>query len=117
MIVKAMCEIGVDFSGSANNKLNVVTCVGLICAYKFKDASATPVIQPMACHCNNSNLRKSHNYIVEREMSYVITVHITDENVMLFSLYKIFVGRGCSTPTNHSHEPSQLFFDMISDNI
>jgi len=26
------------------------------------------------------------------------------ENVMLFSLYKIFV-TSCSTPTNHSHEP------------
>jgi len=38
-------------------------------------------------------------------MSYVITVRAAVENVMLFRLYKIFVGRSCSTPTNHSHEP------------
>jgi len=38
-------------------------------------------------------------------MSYVITVRAGVENLMLFSLNKIFVGRNCSTARNHSHEP------------
>ena len=38
-------------------------------------------------------------------MSYVITVRAAVENVMLFSFYRIFVGKSCITPMNHSHEP------------
>ena len=38
-------------------------------------------------------------------MSYVTTFRAAVANVMFFSLYKIFVGRSCSTYTNHSHEP------------
>jgi len=53
----------------------------------------------------HSNLRKSNNWIVGREISCVITARAALENLMLFSLYKIFVGSSCSTPTNHSHEP------------
>ena len=41
-------------SGSVNNELNVVNCVGLMCAYNFKDTSATPAIHPITCHCNIS---------------------------------------------------------------
>jgi len=51
-----------------------------------------------------SNIRKSHNWIVEREISSVIKVRAAVEIVMLSSLYKIFAGSSCSTPTNHSHE-------------
>jgi len=40
-----------------------------------------------------------------KEMSHVMTVRAAVENLMLFSLYKICVGRSCSTSTNHSHEP------------
>jgi len=32
---------------------------------------------------------------------------------MLFSLYKIFVGRSCSTPTNYSHEPPLIVIDWL----
>jgi len=42
--------------------------------------------------------------IVEREVSCVITIRTAVENLMLSSLYKVFVGRRCGTPTNHSCE-------------
>jgi len=45
-------EIRTDCSGSANNELNVVTCVGLMCAHNIEDTSASPVIHLVACHCN-----------------------------------------------------------------
>ena len=52
----------------------------------------------------DSNIRKSHNCIEGREMSYVITDRAAVDNLILFSLYKIFVGGSCSNRTNHSHE-------------
>jgi len=45
----------------------------------------------------HSNKQNSHNWIVGKEMSYVIIVPAA-ENLMLFSLCKIFFGRNCSTP-------------------
>jgi len=62
-------------------------------------------LQRYQCHTSHSphsqwlqhsNIRKSHNWIVGREMSYFITVRAAMENLMLFSLYKIFVVRSCS---------------------
>jgi len=66
---------------------------------------ATPIVNTIACHCNN--IWKPHNLIVRREISHITTVRAAVENLMLFSLYKIFV-RSCKTPTNHSHEPLLL---------
>jgi len=57
-------------------------------------------------------IRKSHNWIVGREVPYVMTVRAAVENLMLFSLYKIFVGRSCSTHTNLSHEPPLISFKI-----
>jgi len=45
-------EIRVDCSGSASNELNIVICIRSMCAYNFKDTSATPIIHLIACHCN-----------------------------------------------------------------
>jgi len=36
----------------------------------------------------------------------VIAVRAAVECLMLISLYEIFAGRSCSTPTNHSYEPA-----------
>jgi len=100
-------EIRADCSGSANNELNVVNCVGLMHAYYFKDTNATPVIHPIACHCRSATQQQTEvsQLHCREEMSYAITVRAATENLMLFSLYKIFVGRSCSTHTNHSHDP------------
>ena len=99
-----------DFSGSADNERNVVACSVLICANNFKDSRVSPVIHLIPRHCNIlvSQLdRKSHNWIVWREISYVITVCVAVENLILFSLQKIFVGKCYNTPTNHSHDTSR----------
>jgi len=58
-------------------------------------------------------MRKSHNWIVGREMSYVIIVHAAEENLRLFRLCKIFVERSCSTPTNHSKDDNTIVQILI----
>jgi len=73
------------------------------------------------CHTSHSphimsmqdrNTRKSRNFIVGRAMSYVISPRPV-ENLMLSSLYIIFWGRSCSTPTNHSNGPP-LFLEYFA---
>ena len=55
------------------NTVNININSGWRCAFSFRDTSASPVINPMAFHYSDSNIRKSHNVIVEREMSRPVT--------------------------------------------
>jgi len=54
------------------------------------------VAKPTKDPRGDGTARKSNNWVVGREMSYVITISAAMENLMLFSLYKIFVGKSCS---------------------
>ena len=98
------CETRADCSGSANNELNVVSRVGLTCAFNFRYQCHISH-SPHSMSLQHTNMRKSHNWIIEWEMWYVITVRAAVESQVLFTVYTIFVGRSCSTPTYHSHEP------------
>jgi len=90
-------------SGWANNELIIVTPVGL-CAFNL-NTSASPVIHPIVYHCNIA-IYKSLTTGLQKENCHTSTVRAIVENVMLFSLFEIFV-RSCNLqyPTNHSHEP------------
>jgi len=44
-----------------------------MCAYNFRDISASPVIHPMESHSNKSSIRKFHNWIVGKEISRPVT--------------------------------------------
>jgi len=48
-------------------------------------------------------------------MLHVITVCAAVENLMLFNLYKIFVGRNCRAPTNDSHESPLKRLNNVSE--
>jgi len=50
-----------------------------------------------------SKIQKSHNWFLQREMSYVITVRATEEDVMLSSLYITLLGGVVASP--HESQP------------
>ena len=69
---------------SKENELIVVARGGLMRTYNLKNTTQchnSHSLQSMPLQ--RSNLRWSHNWIVEREMSYVVTVRTAEENVML----------------------------------
>jgi len=79
-----------DCNVPANNKLNVVSYG------RYVLVTLTTCLTSHSSHgisLQQGNARKSHNWIVQSEVLYVITIRTAVENVILFALYKIFVGR------------------------
>jgi len=75
----------------------------ILCAFNFKYHCVTSH-SFLSISLYHKNIQKSHNCFAERWMSYVITVHAVVKNVMLFSLYKVFVRRFCCTNMNYSQK-------------
>jgi len=61
----------------------------------------------------HGSVQKSHNWFVEREMSHVIKINASVKNVIVFTLYKIFVRRcgtiGVARVGQWGHAPPQIF--------